>query len=29
MTFPRQLAPTVGPARAGVEILGGALQGMD
>src|SRR4051812_3720087 len=29
MTFPRQLAPTVGPAHACVEILGGALQGME
>src|ERR1041385_616748 len=29
MIFPRQLAPTVGPALAGVEILGGALQGME
>src|ERR1041385_9095290 len=28
VTFPRQLAPIVGPALAGVEILGGALQGM-
>src|SRR4051812_33786360 len=26
---PRQLAPTVGPAHAGVEILGGARQGME
>ena len=26
---PRQLAPTVGPAHAGVEILGGAQQGME
>src|SRR3954462_1951870 len=26
---PRQLAPTVGPVHAGVEILGGALQGME
>ena len=26
---PRQLAPTVGPAHAGVEILGEALQGME
>src|SRR3954462_11915527 len=29
VTSPRQLAPTVGPAHAGVEILGGALQGME
>src|ERR1041385_888614 len=29
VTFPRQLAPTVGPALAGVEILGGALQDME
>src|ERR1041385_8510773 len=29
MIFPRQLAPTVGPALAGVEILRGALQGME
>src|SRR4051812_48132941 len=29
VTFPRQLAPTVGPAHAGIEILGGALQGME
>src|SRR4051812_18141059 len=29
MTFPRQLAPTVGPAHAGVKILEGALQGME
>src|SRR4051812_22525013 len=29
VTFPRQLAPTVGPAHAGVEILEGALQGME
>src|SRR4051812_21062297 len=28
VTFPRQLAPTVGPALAGIEILGGSLQGM-
>ena len=28
VTFPRQLGPTMGPAHAGVEILGGALQGM-
>src|SRR4051812_33363453 len=28
VTFQRQLAPTVGPALAGVEILEGALQGM-
>src|SRR3954471_4317044 len=26
---PRQLAPTVGPAHVGVEILGGARQGME
>src|SRR3954462_10136671 len=26
---PRQLAPTVGPAHACVEILGGARQGME
>src|SRR3954468_5293832 len=26
---PRQLAPTVGPAHAGVEILGGAQQGLE
>src|SRR4051812_38981868 len=26
---PRQLAPTVGPAHAGVKILGGARQGME
>ena len=29
VTFPRQLAPTVGPALAGVEILKGALQDME
>ena len=29
VTFPRQLAPTVGPVHADVEILGGALQGME
>src|SRR4051812_42859297 len=29
VTFPRQLAPTVGPAHAGVEILEGDLQGME
>src|ERR1041385_2996410 len=29
VTFPRQLVPTVGPALAGVEILRGALQGME
>src|ERR1041385_3148799 len=29
VTFPRQLAPTVGPALAGVEILRGDLQGME
>src|SRR3954464_6968943 len=29
VTFPRQLAPTVGPAHAGIEILGGTLQGME
>src|SRR3954471_17334417 len=29
VTFPRHLAPTVGLAHAGVEILGGALQGME
>src|ERR1041385_7487368 len=29
VTFPRQLAPTMGPALAGVEILGGDLQGME
>src|SRR3954467_15674943 len=29
VTFARQLAPTVGPAHAGIEILGGALQGME
>src|SRR4051812_12723918 len=29
VTFPQQLAPTVGPVHAGVEILGGALQGME
>src|SRR3954462_9621939 len=29
VTFPRQLAPTVGPAHAGVEIMEGALQGME
>src|SRR3954463_3662188 len=26
---PRQLAPTMGPAHAGIEILGGAHQGME
>src|SRR4051812_40757618 len=26
---PRRLAPTEGPAHAGVEILGGALQGIE
>src|SRR4051812_19457430 len=26
---PRQLAPTVGPAHASIEILGGARQGME
>src|SRR4051812_45578886 len=29
VTFPRQLAPTMGPALACVEILEGALQGME
>src|SRR3954462_11621938 len=29
VTFPQQLAPTVGPAHAGIKILGGALQGME
>src|SRR3954470_9054667 len=29
MTFPRQLAPTVGPALAGVKILEGALHDME
>src|SRR4051812_969439 len=29
VTFPRQLAPIVGPALAGVEILRGALQDME
>src|SRR3954464_12420379 len=29
VTFPRQLTPTIGPAHAGVEILEGALQGME
>src|SRR4051812_34036756 len=28
MTFPRQLAPTVGPVHASIEILVGSLQGM-
>src|ERR1041385_5016902 len=29
VTFPRQLVPTMGPARAGFEILEEAQQGMD
>src|SRR3954471_23259125 len=29
VTFRRQLAPTMGPALAGVEILEGALHGME